>query len=68
MFFLQNHIKAGKPTVDLARNQSLLANLRSGKFHQAEEHFVFWAQIPHVELVEVECPPSSKAPLELQLA
>ena len=61
MFPLQNHIKAGKPTVDLARNQSSLANLRSGKFSQAENHFIFWAQIPHQKLMEVEHPPSSKA-------
>lgn len=61
MFSLQNHIKAGKPTMDLAGNQSSLANLSSGKFHQAEKHFIFWAQIPHLELMEVECPPSSKA-------
>jgi hypothetical protein len=41
MFFLQNHIKAGKPTMDLAGNQSSLANLRSSKFHQAENYFIF---------------------------
>lgn len=45
----------------LAGNQSTLANLRSGKFHQAENHFIFRAQIPHLELMEVECPPCSKA-------
>lgn len=61
MFSLQDHIKAGKPTVDLAGNQTLLANLRSGKFHQAENHFIVWAQIPQFELREEEHPPGRKA-------
>ena len=60
MFSLQNHIKAGKPTVDLAGNQSSLANLRSSKFHQAENHFIFWAQIPPLKLMEVEHAPSTR--------
>lgn len=54
MFSLQNHIKARKPTMDLAGNQSLLANLRSCKFHQVGNYFIFWAQIPRLVLVEVE--------------
>ena len=45
----------------LAGDQNSLANLRSGKFHQAENHFIFWAQIPRLKLMEVEHPPSSKA-------
>lgn len=47
--------------MDLARNQSSLANLRSCKFHQVGNYFIFWAQIPHLVLVEVEQLPNSKA-------
>lgn len=61
MFFLRNHIKAGKPTMDLAGNQSSLANLSSSKSHQAGNYVIFWAQISHETLVEGQHPPSSIA-------
>lgn len=44
--------------MDLAGNQSSLANLSSSKSHQAGNYVIFWPQISRETLVEVHHPPS----------